>query len=194
MPKIEVEEADFNAGRQLGQIFTQMLRNPKARPLVLRAQKETFPDAAIPEIDAAKPIEDAVGAVRKEFEEFKAAQAKEKQDQEAQARTSAFIAQWELQKKNVRERYRDWNEKAIEEVEKFAQEKGIPDFEAAAARYRELNPPAQIAESSGSGGWNFFDSPQDDIKDFMEKQMASKGDDDIGLDRQVRSVLAELHG
>jgi hypothetical protein len=194
MPKIEVEEAEWNARGQLTGTIQKLLSNPKSRPLLLKAQREAFPETPIPEIDAATPILDEVSKVRKDFDEWKAAQEKKEQEREAADKINAFASEWTRQKGRVRERYPDFTDSAIDEIEKFATEKGIPDFEAAAARYRELNPPATV-EAPHSGGWGFFDeSSNESLKDQMEKLMVAKGDNEAVTNKMVNDALTEIRG
>ena len=194
MPKIEVEEAEWNARGQLTNVISNMLKHPTGRAKLLQAQKEVYPDTPIPEIDAAKPVLDEVGKVRKDFEDYKKSREELDAKREQDARLTAFANEWEGAKQRVRDRYPDFNDKAIEEIDKFAQEKGIPDFEAAAARYREMHPPATIAEPSGSGGWGFFEEHQDSMKDNMEKLMQSHGDNEAVTGKMVNDALAEIRG
>lgn len=193
MPKIEVEEAEWNARGQLTQVVSGLLKNPKSRPLMLQAQKEAYPESVIPEIDAAKPVMTEIEKVRTEFADYRKAQEEKETKALNESKLNAFAAEWAAQKGRVRDRYPDFNDKALEEIEKFATEKGIPDFEAAAARYRELNPPAQI-QTPHTGGWGFFEENTDTLKDDMDKLMQSHGDNDAVTNHMVNEALADIRG
>jgi cytochrome P450 len=193
MARVEIEEADLKANQTLANTIQAMLRHPEARKRVLEAQKIIQPNAVIPEIDAAKPVTDAIEAMRKEMAEERAARQKEKEEELTARRVNDFKSSWERAKDTVRGLYTDLNEDGISAIEKMAEERGIADFEAAAALWRRDHPPA-TPQAPGGSGWAFFEDPQDNVKEFMEKQMASKGEDESGLARQVNSVLADIRG
>lgn len=193
MPKVEVEEAEWNARGQLTQVVSALLKNPKARPLMLRAQKEAFPESVIPEIDAAQPVMTEIEKVRKDFEDYRKANEEKEAAAQNESKIKAFADEWAKQKDAVRSRYPDFNEKAIEDIEKMATEKGIPNFEAAADHYRALNPPAAI-QSPHTGGWGFFDENTDTLKDSMDKLMQSHGDNDAVTNKMVNEALADIRG
>lgn len=194
MPKIEVDEADYQQSTQLRQRFEKALRDPKNRAKLLEAWQEANPDIVIPEVAAKKPVMDEVQAVTKKFDDFIKEQANKEAKREEDARINAFKSSWESQKKAIRDEYQ-LNDAGVSEVEKLAQERGIPDLEAAAALFRKLNPPAEVgAPAGGVGGWGFFEEPQDNMKENMEKLMKSSGDNDQVLNSMIRETLADVRG
>lgn len=194
MPKIEVDEADYQQSTQLRQRFEKALRDPKNRAKLLEAWQEANPDIVIPEVAAKKPVMDEVQAVTKKFDDFIKEQADKEAKREEDARINAFKSSWESQKKAIRDEYQ-LNDAGVSEVEKLAQERGIPDLEAAAALFRKLNPPAEVgAPAGGVGGWGFFEEPQDNMKENMEKLMKSSGDNDQVLNSMIRETLADVRG
>ena len=194
MPKIEVDEADYQQSTQLRQRFEKALRDPKNRAKLLEAWQEANPDIVIPEVAAKKPVMDEVQAVTKKFDDFIKDQADKEAKREEDARINAFKSSWESQKKAIRDEYQ-LNDAGVSEVEKLAQERGIPDLEAAAALFRKLNPPAEVgAPAGGVGGWGFFEEPQDNMKENMEKLMKSSGDNDQVLNSMIRETLADVRG
>ena len=193
MAKIEVEEAEWNARGQLTNVVSELLKHPESRPLMLEAQKKRFPESVIPEIDAAKPVLDKVDALSKKFDDYVSKEQERVAKEMNDAKIRAFADKWAAQKVAVRERYPDFNDTALEEIEKMATEKGIVDFEAAADHYRRLNPPAAI-QSPQTGGWGFFDDNADTLKDSMDKLMQSRGDNDAVTNKMVNEALADVRG
>jgi hypothetical protein len=194
MAKVEIEEADFLASRQLTQAIQAMMAKPESRKKLLEAQKIVNPNA----VTARDYQDEVLDEVRKERDERLAFQKKLEDDKAAEAverRTSEFRSTWERQKQTVRERYPDLNDKGVEDIEKLAQDRGIPDLEAAAALYRQLNPPPAIEHPSGPSGFNLFDIPQqDDMKDHMKKLMDSGGENESELNAMIRETLADVRG
>ena len=68
---IEVDENEYAVMKQLSGFAQSALNNPKTRRQILEIQKVLNPDAAIPELDAAKPFNEAVSAVANEVKELK---------------------------------------------------------------------------------------------------------------------------
>ena len=198
MAKIEVEEADYQQAAQsvvLKKRMDAILADPKKRSRFLEAWQEVNPDIVIPEVRAKEPVMEEIKAVREELANDRKARADEKAKDEEEKRLSAFTQTWEKQKHTVRQTYPDLNEKGMEEIEKLAKEEGIPNLEAAAALFRQRHPPAEVgAPNGGIGGWGFFEQPQDNMKENMEKLMASGGENEQVLNSMIRETLADVRG
>lgn len=196
MPQVQVEESELLQLRGNSTALGQMLANKDARSLVLKAQKIVKPDAVIPELDARAPIDEALGEFRKEFGDFRKSIEERETKQEEARRLNEFKASWESQKRTIRDRYPTLNDAGIEEVEKLAKDRGIPDLEAAGALFMQLHPPAPLGDpnAGGMGGWNFFDAPQDNMKDHMKVLMESRGDNEPELNSMIRETLADVRG
>lgn len=196
MPQVQIEEAELANLRGNSTALGQMLANKDARSLLLKAQKIVKPDAVIPEIDARAPVDEALETIRKEMADDRAARAKEKTDEDERRRLDAFKNSWDAQKRVIRDRYPALNDAGIDEIEKLAKERGIPDLEAAGALFMQLHPPAPVGDpnAGGMGGWNFFDAPQDNMKEHMAKLMESKGDNEPELNSMIREAIADVRG
>ena len=53
----EIEESELLAHRNVTALFNEMLANPAVRSQLLPLVKKTRPNAAIPEVDAAAPLQ-----------------------------------------------------------------------------------------------------------------------------------------
>lgn len=191
MPKIEVEEADLLASRQLSTLVGKMMQNPKARRKVLEARKEVEPEAVIPELDAARPVESAVAEVSAKFDKFVEAQEKRDAEREAEAKRRAFQDEWNEKREGLRAS--GYTDAGITAIEKLAEEKGIPDLEVAAAYFDRLNPPAMPVQSSGLGMFGIGE-PQKDDSGLVKKLMDSKGEDEGALRELIGEALTEVRG
>jgi hypothetical protein len=187
---VEIDESELLNLRGVNEVVSAMLANPQARPLVLRARKIQDPRAPIPEIDAAQPFNHAMEAVRKEIGDWRKEQAERDQRREAEETTRKFTEGWERQKDALRQQ--GWRTDGIAEIEKFALERGVADLELAAAGYEKLHPPAEPLNTSGFGAWDFFTPSEGDQKNFIDKMMESRGDDEGALRAETHKALTEF--
>lgn len=187
---VEIDESELLSLRGVNEVVSAMLANPQARPLVLRARKIQDPRAPIPEIDAAQPFNHAMEAVRREIGDWRKEQHERDQKREAEETTRKFTENWERQKDSLRQQ--GWRSDGIAEIEKFALERGVADLELAAAGYEKLHPPAEPLNTNGYGSWDFFTPSEGDQKNFIEKMMESKGDDEGALRAETHKALTEF--
>ena len=189
MPNIEVDETEFLNNKKLSELVGKMLKNPEARRRVLEAQKIISPETAIPELDAAKPVQDAVAALGDKFDkalaEIKAERDKEKED----ARLITLQNRWRSGQDFLREH--GYNDEGIKKVEELMEARGIASHEDAAKIFEFDNPPPPPA-TPGSGSFNLFDV-QDKTDDFKEL-LASKGNSESVLRKMTDAAIAEVRG
>lgn len=194
MPKVEIEEADLLAQQRIFEAVKKIAANPQARELMAKAQKIVDP-TIVTATDYQDELRNEIKERDKRIDELNKKFDDDKAEREANAKKAAFMSEWEAQKQAVRERWPDINGEGMSAIEKLAEEKGIPNFEAAAALFRTLNPPATPAASDGPVHWNLFDAPeQDGMKDYIDKLMKSGGDDAAAESAMVRDTLAEVRG
>lgn len=189
MPVREIDESEYLNYRAVSGVVNQILNKPEARKLMLQARKLADPNAVIPEIDAAAPVQSELAEMRKMLAEDRAAREAEKQAREQDARISDFQRGWERQKSKLRNA--GWSDEGIASIESHAQERGIPDLEVAAAHWEKLHPPAEPVQPSSGSAWNFFDTPKDDDA-FVKGMIASKGDDDNALNAEISAALKDF--
>jgi hypothetical protein len=186
---IEVDEAEFLQSKALRETVEKMLANPKSRRKILEARKEFDPTAVIPELDQAKPVEDAVATVTKQFEDFKKEQAEKEakadQDRKIGDLNTRFAAGRAALKKQK------WTDEGIKAVEELMEKHGIVDHDVGVAYFERLHPPQVPVTPNGSGAWNFLEVPtegSDDIKKLIE----SRGENEPLLRKMTGEALMEV--
>ena len=191
MALVQIEEAELLQQKGVIDTLNKMLGHPEARRKVLEARKITDPTVAIPELDAAAPLNGALDEIKKQLAEDRKARAEERAAAEQERRLEAFNAGLERQRNTLRSA--GWTEDGIAQVQTHAQERGIPDLEIAAAHYEKLHPPSDPVSPNGSGSWGFFDeAPAEDT--FMKSMIDSQGNNEAALNAEIGKALAEARG
>ena len=185
----EVDESEFLNAQAVVTAVNKMMGDKDARKLLLQARKKSDPSAVIPELDAAEPVNAQVNEIRAMLAEEKAAREAEKAERAQAAQVAEFTRSWERQKNTLRQA--GWRDDGIDAIEKMAQDRGIPDLEAAAALFEKLHPPAEPVQPNGHGSWGFFDGNAEDDT-FIKSMIASKGDDEGALDREIKATLKDF--
>src|ERR1700744_3076961 len=162
MARIEVEESDLVAASQLTATVQGMLAHPKAREMLLQAQKLVKPDAIIPEIDARDAVMNEVKALREEAAAERAPRAAEKEAEKAERESKKFERQWNAQRDSLRAA--GYLDDGIAKIEALAQQRGIPDLEAAELLFKKLNPPPAPVVGSSFGPMDSFTNPSEENK------------------------------
>lgn len=193
MATVEIDETEVVNSRQLASAVQKMLSNPESRKRLLEAQKIVNPNAVIPEIDSAKPFNDAIGLVTKKITDLETTIKEAKEKAEDDKRLNALSRQWETGRTKVRES--GYTAEGIEELEKFMEEKGIADHEIAMPAFERIHPPEKPV-ATGSNGFDVFQSltPQtDDSKLLLE---GSNQDQDFRqfLNKAIPAALKEARG
>jgi len=196
MPKVvlsdgtEVDETAFLNNKKLADTVALMLKNPEARRRVLEAQKIVQPDAVIPEIDAAKPLQDALEATTKKFDEALAAIQKEREDEKKEKTLGALKDKW--QKGHDGLKASGWTDEGIAGVEKLMEEKGIGSHEDAAIIFERNNPPTEpVSPAYGA----FFETKQAaDTDEDMKALIGARGESDHVLNKMIDATLRDVRG
>lgn len=190
MPTIEVDENAFVNNQRLVGLVQKMLANPKARQKVLEAHKEVDPNVVIPEIDARKPVEDALSVVTKKMDDFIAEHRAEKAKEREDAQRNEFVSKFERGRQSLREQ--GVTDDGLKAVEDLMAKAGIVDHEIGWAAFSKLNPepePAPPAPNFGFGG--IFSDVSKNPDEFIKAMHASRGNDEAALDRRIHEVLME---
>lgn len=192
MPTIEIDEAVFQQNRELAARVQAMLKHPKAREKVLSAYKDIDPNAVIPEIDAKKPIEDAIGQINQKFDSFIKEQKEERAKEREEAARQEFLSKFESGRNYLRDNYGVTPE-GLGKIEELMTEAGIVDHEIGYAAFTKLNPepePAPPAPNFGFGG--VFNSAGKSPDEFLKSMHASRGLDEAALDKRIHDVLTDV--
>lgn len=188
MPLIEVEEADYATAAAAKAVLDRLGGNPKTRRRLLEVVKEFNPDAAIPELDAAAPLEAKVSAVEKALEERFAKLEQQLSEREA---TDSFTSTIEKERKKLRKD--GWDDEAIGKIEKLMEERGFVNYEAAAALYEKSLPKATKEETLGvdfTKDWGFR-PPSGESADADLKLLFSDRTGKSWMNSQLRQYRTE---
>jgi hypothetical protein len=189
MALVEIDEGQWNSAKQVVGVMEKLLSNPKTRRKVLEAQKELNPNLAIPEIDAAHPVQEQMAALEKLVREQNEALAADKAERAEEKRRAEMEGRWSKGRSKLRKQ--GWSDEGIERVEKFMEEKLVADHEVAAAAYEKMNPDPEPISPAG----NRFDlfaqktGATDKASEFL-----LQGNDDAFLASVIPSTLAEMRG
>src|SRR5262249_55902400 len=134
----------------------------EARKHLVKAMKTAFPDISIPEVDAAHPLQEEIKKINARLD---------KQDEERTSRQHQRAAK----QKHDELLAHGWTQKQIDDVVQFATDNGISHFDAAAALYREQNPPEPSTR--------IWDDPrsaaqQEEDADYINKLFKAGGNSD----------------
>jgi len=191
MAKIEVDEDEWNRNEGIRKTVAAIAADPKRRAQLEKLHKEVDPNIKTPTLDVEKSVLEPVEAVRKEFEDYKKAQA----DEAAKNQQDSLRAKQEAEFESGRRWMQDnkWTPEGIEAVEKIMAEKGILDHKIAAAYFEKENPPQPPSMPGGTGSWNFLDLPTDDQGDVDIKKLieSAHNRDDGRLDRVATKMAGD---
>lgn len=189
MPMIEIDENELAGYRNVTKALQTMLAHPEARRLVQQAQKTVNPNSVIPEIDAAKPVLDAVGALRKEFEDDKKAREEAAAKAEEDRKVKTLKETWERGREAAKAQ--GYTKEGLESLEKFMEERGVADHEVAIPAFERLHPQAKPVETA-SNRFDFFNARKHDGDEAMK--MLLEGNDEGFLATTIPQVLADVRG
>jgi hypothetical protein len=187
---IEVDEEQYNSGQVLKQKLGQIFANPDAKKLLQKAHKMVDPKAITPELDADEKMTASESALRKEFEDYKAAQEKKESEALEASQKTQGEARWNAGRDALRQR--GFTEDGIKAIEELMAKEGITNHKIAADSWERDNPPAMPAMPGGTGGWNFLDQSASDSDEDIKKLISTRGDNDSLVEKMALQTLAEM--
>ena len=157
MPLVEIDDVVFNALRDNSVKFTdrsaelaptaqaaaawqKIVNGAETRTDALKLFKKAFPEIPVPEIDARAPVDDAISALRKEFDDYKAGIEKDKEEAH-QKRNEAAALDTVSKGRSWLRREKRLDDEAVGAVETMMQELGIPNYEVAFSHWHAQQPP-----------------------------------------------------
>ncbi len=197
MPKIEIDEAEYNQMVALRTVASKIVAKPESRKLLEQAQRMVDPSAPTPMLDQEAQHLAPVNALKTELSEQIAALKKERED-EKREQTLAALA--DKQAKGLAGlRRAGYTDEGIAAIEKLMETKGLLDVEDAVAIFERANPPAMPVTPGGITGqaWNFADQPTEGGDKDIAALLANKGDGpgaDAAAMRMANATLQELRG
>jgi molecular chaperone GrpE (heat shock protein) len=155
-------------------LHNQLLNDPKTRKSYLKQIKEKFPTTAIPEIDAAAPVENDMAELKAELQKLRQELKEEKQDNKVLGRFNELKSQ------------RGYTDEGLENIKKLMVEKSIADPEAAADHFDRINHKPQPVEPSAFMGSSAFN--QNPKENALEDWLSNP---DGMVDRIIGEVMTE---
>lgn len=192
MPMIEVDETEFLKGKQTRALLEKMLTNPAARRKVLEAHKTVDPNVVIPELDAAKPVQEGMEAIQKQMSDFITAQEKREQDRVEADKKNKFLSEVEKGRAMLRGTYGVTDE-GMTKVEELMTKAGIVDHEIGYAAFTALHPePAPVPPAPNFGFGGIFQDPSKQPDEFLKAMHASRGNDNNALDKHIHEIIQDV--
>lgn len=188
----EIDETRLGSLTAIAQIADGLLKNPKARKKYLESVKEAFPNVAIPEIDAAAPVVDAVSKIQQDVTAELAKFREEFSKRDADAQVNAVRSKFDTERRKLIEQH-NYTTEGADAVVKFMEERGLTDFDVARKAFEFDNPrPSPGRPSRG----NMFDmvEQQKGGDDYIKSLFAAGRDSSAHeglIDGKIQSVLAE---
>lgn len=192
MPKIEIDEDDYNRLTALRNVAGKIYSNPSSRKLLEQAQKLVEPNAATPTLDAEAqqlaPIKALEESLTKQINDLKQGQ----EERERQTRINEIASKQATDKAQLRKD--GYTDEGLAAVEKIMTDKGLLDVMDAVAIFERNNPPQQVmTPGAGGSSWNFTDTTAEADKNIADL-IATRGQNDQIADRMVREALSEFRG
>ncbi len=186
----EVDETQWNSAQNVVRSVSEIMKDPTRRLKLLELQKEAEPNAVIPEIDARKPIEEAINGINKKFDELRTELTTEREKSNNDKKLAEFTEKWEKGRAFLRKH--GYNDEGVGKIEKLMEERGIANHEDAGRIYEQLFPPQQPIKSGNTSVSQFINSAKVESTDELTKQLiASHGDDNFVLDRMIDEIRRE---
>lgn len=189
MAKVEVDESVFIAQRELAALHQQMMNNPRSRELLTKAAKTVNPNIITAENDAKEEIRGEVKVVDDRIAALETKIAADAAARELETRQREFVDSWNARKGSLRQQ--GYTEEGVTAIEKFAEERGLVDLDAAAALFDKMHPPATIAQPGGGyGGLDQFQASAADDENF-KKLLESEGKDPAAERAMINQALTD---
>jgi len=191
MALIEVDESEFAALKRVRDTVAKIANAPDAKKLLQNAHKLVDPNAVTPDLDADEVETKNKTEWQTKFQELEAKIAADKAEREKNDSLAALNSKFEAGRTALREQR--YTAEGIEAVEKFMNERGIPDHLVAAAYLEKQNPPQEVMSPRAFGSFNFIEPPKDDDT-FLKALLDSKGDDDSAVLKAAVEAVGDLRG
>ncbi len=185
----EIDENQLAALKVYDDFYRKASSNPEHRKLLKQLEKAVYPDAAIPEIDAANAVEAKLDEKLKALDDKLAEFTKAQSEREDRDKENEIKAKWAAGQRFARES--GYTDEGLEKLEKYMQDRGIFDHDIAIPAFERANPPP-IPTTVGNGErWNFFDAPADDA---AVKSLLETNNDETFLREMIPAALRDVRG
>jgi hypothetical protein len=194
VPKIEVDEAEWNRAQALTAVASKIVANPAARRQLEQAHKLVDPNAATPLLDQDARANEPVNALKTELSEQIAALKKERDDEKREQTLASIAGKQEAAFARLKSQHH-YTDEGVEAIRKLMETKGLIDVDDAVAIFERTNPPPTPSMPSGITGqsWGFTDMTGEADKSIQDL-IASKGQNDQIADRMATQALNDFRG
>jgi ribosome assembly protein YihI (activator of Der GTPase) len=197
MPKVELDEAEYNRLMALHGVASKIVANPAARKQLEAAHKLVDPNVPTPTLDAERIQNEPLNALQKKYDDELAALRKEREDEKREATLAKLAADQERGFARLKAQHQ-YTDEGVDRIKKLMETKGLLDVEDARAIFERDNPPQIATPRGGLTGerWNFADSSQE-ADTNIKALIAGKGDDanaDAAAMRMANATLLEMRG
>lgn len=189
MPKVEIEESELAALRNVNAFVDTGLKNPKTRKQMLAIDRLLHPDKSIPELDATEGVMAAVNEV-KETVAGLLTKMNERDTASEETRRTAELAS-RVQKGQEYLTANGYNAEGVKKIEDLMLAENISSYAAGLALFERLNPaptPADNSRTPRFGDLSGNDVTSVDYKDLWESQ----GQSDKWLNDSIANVRKDF--
>ena len=183
--------SEFAALKRVRDTVAKIANTPEAKKLMQKAHKLVDPNAVTPDLDADEAETKTKTEWQTKFQELEAKIAADKAEREKNDNLAALNSKFEAGRAALRDQR--YTPEGIEAVEKFMNDRGIPDHLVAAAYLEKQNPPQEVMNPRAFGSFNFIEPPKDDDT-FLKALLNSKGDDDSAVLKAAVEAVGDLRG
>ena len=192
MPKIEVDEAEYNRMHALAVVANRIVQNPAARRRLEEAHKMVEPNAPTPFLDQERAREEPLTALKTEMQAKLDALQKERDDERRDANIRALADKQEKAFAKLKHTHR-YTDEGVKAVRDLMEAKGLLDVDDAVAIFERSNPPQMPATPAGGmtgQSWGFADT-SDQTDALIKELIANKGEGNT-VDRLANQALQDF--
>lgn len=191
MAKVEIEEAELLALRNVRTFANTALQNPKTRKQMLAIDKALNPDKPIPELDAAEQVMTVVNDVKAQVDGIMKKLDERQTSDETSRATAALAARVQAGQEYLAKN--GYAADGIEKIEALMLQENIASYAAGLALFERLNPPASpadVSRTSRFGSLSDQDLGTDDNKELWESQ----GQSESWFQKSLDNVRRDFRG
>jgi hypothetical protein len=192
MPKIEVDEAEYNRMHALAVVANRMVQNPAARRRLEEAHKIVEPNAPTPFLDQERLREEPINALKTEMQAKLDALQKERDDERREASIRSTLDKQERAFAKLKREHR-YTDEGVKAVRELMEAKGLLDVDDAVAIFERSNPPQMPATPAGGitgSSWGFADT-EEKTDALIKELIANKGEGNT-VDRLANQALQDF--
>lgn len=193
MPKVEVDEAEYNRMLALQQVAGKIVNNPAARRRLEEAHKLVDPNAPTPTLDADRTHNEPLNALKTEMQAKLDAMQKERDDEKRDGTLRSIAQKQERDFARLKTEHH-YTDEGVEAVRKLMEAKGLLDVDDGVAVFERAHPPQMPATPGGGltgSHWGFVDN-NDASDENIKSLIATKGENDYLADRMAQQALADF--